>query len=111
MATDLERLLARRANTTTVELSAGDVVVVRGMTRAEAAEMRKLDEDDVLGLEAFALATCVVEPKMTVEQARLWLENDEHVEIQKVINAIQQKNGEAPDQPKGYTKSVSRRKR
>lgn len=109
MASTVEELLNRKRGMTRVELSGGASVVVRGMTRAEAADMRKLDQDDVLGLEAFGLATCLVEPAMTVAQAKEWLQVEESAEIAKIIRAIEVHNGTAEGQAKGYTKSVSRR--
>lgn len=111
MALTRDQLLARTSKRTEVELDGG-TVIIRGMTRAEAAEMRKLDEGGAgpLELEAFGLATCLVEPAISIADARVWLANDEASEIQKVIDAIQRQNGQGEGQAKGYTKSVSRRR-
>lgn len=109
MALTKQQLLARTNDHVEVELSGGGSVIVRGMTRGEAAAMRDLDQSDVIGLEAHALATCMIEPALTVAEARAWLENEQHNEIQKVVDAIERKNGAAAGQPKGYTKSVRRR--
>lgn len=105
-----EQILGRKAGVREVQLEEG-TVKVRGMTRGEAAGMRALPEDDVIGLEAYAIATCMIEPKLTIDEARSWLESEDTHQVQLVINAIENRSGHAEGQPKGFTKSVPRRGR
>ncbi len=105
-----DQLLARKLGRETVELAPGEEVVVRGMTRGEAAGMRALDQDDVIGLEAYALSICLVEPKLTVEEARQWLDQEGADYVQRVIDAAQRLGGQAQGQAKGYTKRVPRKR-
>lgn len=113
MALTREQILARKAagRTLEVELDPGETVVVRGMSRGEAAEMRALDQDDVIGLEAFALHTCLVDPALTLDEAREWVNDDGSEHVQRVIDAVQRLSGHAAGQAKGYTKSVSGKRR
>lgn len=104
-----EQILARKkgAETYDVELKSG-TVTVRAMTRKEAAGLRKLDQDDVIALEAYAIATCLITPALSFEDVLAWLENEDTAEIQKVVSAIEHGAGHGEGQAKGYTKSVPR---
>ena len=116
MSLTREQILGRKVagRTLEVQLDLDDpdtVVVVRGMSRGEAATMRDLDQADVVGLEAYALSMCLIEPTLSVDEARAWLEGEGNHTVQRAIDAVQQLSGAAPGQAKEYTKSVSRRRR
>lgn len=113
MALTREQLLARKVagRTLEVDLGDGETVVVRGMTRGEAALMRERDQDDVIGLEAFALSMTMLEPKLTEAEALEWLTQEGSEYVQRAISAVQTLSGAADGQAKEYTKSVSRGRR
>lgn len=106
-----DQILARSLGQDVHDLGNGDTVTLRGMTRGEAAELGKLDQDDNIGLEAFAIATCMVEPKLSIPEARDWMATEGTRTIQGVIDKIQALSGAAPGQTKEATKSVSRGRR
>jgi len=105
-----EQILGRKAGVSEVQLSDG-TVKVRGLTRAEAAAMRGMDQDDVLALEAYAVSCAMVEPQLSPEDVAAWMASDAHTEIQKVIDAIEGKSAHGAGQGKAATKSVSGRRR
>lgn len=105
-----EQILARRVagRVETVELDGGEVVV-RGLSRGEASACGKLEDPDEV--EALALHYGLVDPALSLEDARAWREQDESGELQKVVDEIQRLSGTAPGQGKDATKSVSGRRR
>lgn len=105
-----EQILARKVagHTETVPLGDGEVVV-RGLSRREASECGKLDDQDEV--EALALHFGLVDPALSVDDVRTWREQDESGELQKVVDKIQSLSGSAPGQGKDATKSVSGRRR
>lgn len=105
-----DEILARRVHGTTSEVPIDDdggVVVVRGLTRGEAHETVGKSTAET---EALALHFGLVEPAMSLEDARAWIAEDESGVIDRVIAEIRRLSGENPGQAKEYTKSVSRRK-
>lgn len=103
-----EEILARQLGREVVDIGAGQTVTVRGMTRAEAATLRDLDQDDVIALEARCIAMTLVEPVMTEAEVRQWLEVEGADVVQLVVDAVNRLSGRADGQAKGYTKSVPR---
>lgn len=106
-----EQILARKVagRTELVPLSGGDEVEVRGLSRGEASECGKIDDQD--DVECLALHYGLVNPALSVDEVRAWRKSDESGEVQKVVDAVQRLSGTAPGQGKDATKSVPRRGR
>lgn len=106
-----DQILARKlsGNTEEVELDDGAVVLVRGITRGQAAELNGID--DPLTNEATGISFGLVEPAMTPDEVAEWITDEGHGYVQRVVDAIQRLSGSAPGQAKEYTKSVSRGRR
>lgn len=105
-----DQVLARKVAGTveTVHLDGGEVVV-RGLSRRQASECGKLDDQDEV--ENLALHYGLVDPPMSIEDVATWREQDESGQIQRVVDAIQRLSGTAPGQGKDATKSVPGRRR
>lgn len=91
-------------NTADVELPGGRRVKVRGLTRYELLLNAK-GADDAALIERRNLATCMVEPKMTLAQVEKWQKSSTPDVIGKVTNAIRELSGLA----EGASKSDVRR--
>jgi len=74
---DKETLFNRKAHkgTTTVTLDKDVVVVVRALTRGEVEDCRSGKKDDP-DYELRLIATGLVDPEMTLEDVRLWMQGD-----------------------------------
>lgn len=115
-----EQLLAKRGGVETVdvELELG-TVRVRGLTRGEVFAVNKVArkvrddegnlEADTEDLEAHLVARGLVEPTMTVDEARTWQRNSPAGEIERVVAKIQQLSGLAKGADKESYKSVGDR--
>lgn len=106
-----EQILARKiaGKTEIVDLGDGSEVVVRGLTRAEAGRVGKIEDEQEV--ECMALHLALVEPTMSIDDVRTWQEQDESGVIQRVVDEVQRLSGTAPGQGKDATKSVPRRGR
>lgn len=82
-----------------VTLSGGRVVQVRGLTRYELLLNAK-GADDAVTIESRNLATCLVAPKITVEQAVSWQKASPPGDIGKVTDTIRKLSGLAEGAPK-----------
>jgi hypothetical protein len=117
MALTREEILARRVGQEPVDLGEGAVVIVRGMTRGEAARLPRIidehdgDPDNAIHQEAAVMSIALVEPAMTYPQAIEYLDSAPHMEVERIMSAVNRLSGRAPGQAKGYTKSVSRKRR
>lgn len=102
-----EQILARKVagKTEVVPLSDGAEVEVRGLTRGEATETSKLDDNEEI--EILALSFGLVTPHLTPADVREWRNADGSGDVQTVVEAIQRLSGSAPGQGKEATKSVS----
>lgn len=103
MALTRDQILARKAGHEQVPLGTG-FVVVRGMTRKEAHRSRECDGEEEA--EIFGVATCLVDPKMSIEDVRAWFEGDASGEVQPIVERILQLSGMMEGQGKEATKSV-----
>lgn len=106
-----EQILARKVagKTEEVDLGDGGSVVVRGLTRAEAGRVGKIDDEQEV--ECTALHLALVEPALSMDDVRAWQESDDSGTIQRVVDVVQRLSGTAPGQAKDATKSVPRRGR
>lgn len=97
----VEELLARRAESTTgmpekdVTLAGLGKVRVRSLSRAEALASKDVDERR--DFEAFIIACGMVQPPMTQEQARAWLNVATPYEIEQVTDEIGTLSGVTQD--------------
>jgi len=107
-----EQILARKVAGVTEEVDLGDgsSVIVRGLSRREASETSKVD-DDFEEVEILALHYGLVDPPLSVDDVRAWRAGDQSENVQKVVSVIQRLSGSAPGQGKDATKSVPRRRR
>lgn len=71
----------------------GCSVRLRGLTRGEFARMRSLEDTDDIGRESFVVATCLLEPTVTVEEARELLEGKSYGATQRLIDRIVEVSG------------------
>lgn len=106
-----DEILARSVHGVTerVDLGNGDEIVVRGLTRGEATQTNKLDDEGEI--ECLALHFAIVEPAMSLDDIRAWRDNDVSGAVQVVANVVQRLSGSAPGQTKEATKSLPRRRR
>lgn len=82
-----------------VDLGGGRRVKVRGLTRYELLLNGKGTDDSSL-IERRNLATCLIEPKLTLGQAEKWQRSSTPDVIGKVTNAIRRLSGLAEDAAK-----------
>ncbi len=83
-----------------VTLRSGAVVRVRGLTRAELLlNARNVDGDGAL-IERRNLATCLVTPAMTLEQAERWQRTAAAGELVAVVDTIRRLSGLDEGAPK-----------
>lgn len=75
-----------------VELPGGLKVRVRGLTRYELLANGK-GADDSAVIEARNVATCMVEPKMSISQVERWQKASQPAVIGKVTDAIRRLSG------------------
>jgi len=92
-------LLARRVPEADFEIEGVGSVRIRGLTRAEAIELRKVDDAAVADRRMVALG--LVEPRLSEAEVKTWQENSGIHEIEALTVAI----GELSAQGKGATKS------
>jgi hypothetical protein len=104
-------ILARKVGgrTELVELPGGGAVRVRGLTRAEGHELRGLEKQGPQEQEIYAVATALVEPKMSEADVRVWFLEGSAGDLQPIAAKINELSGMNPGAGKELTKSVSRR--
>lgn len=102
-----EQILSAKRGHEEVELADGGTVLVRGMKHAEAHELRKLKT--VREQDAFMIATCLLEPEMTLDDVDAWFDVEgSSGDLQRISAAISKLSGLVPGQGKDATKSVPR---
>ena len=92
-------LLAWRVPEGEHEIEGVGTVKIRGLSRAEAIELRKVDDAAVADRRMVALG--LVEPKLTEDEVKTWQENSPIHEIEALTVAI----GELSGQGAGAQKS------
>lgn len=92
-------LLARRVPEGEHEIAGVGTVKIRGLSRAEALELRKIDDAAVADRRMVSLG--LVEPKLTEDEVKVWQENSGIAEIEELTVAI----GELSAQGRGAQKS------
>lgn len=85
------------------ELLSGDEIRVRGLSRTEVLELRKLPGDE---FEPALLALGVVEPTLTSEEVREWQDASPAQEIELVFRKISDLSGMGVNSPKEAYKSL-----
>lgn len=84
-------LLARRLGEGEYEIEGVGTVRIRGLSRAEVLELRKLD--DVAEFDRQLVSTALVEPALTVDEVKTWQENSGPLEIERLVDAIRELSG------------------
>lgn len=87
-------------NTEDVEVTPGVIVKVRGLTRYELLLNAKGVDGDGAMIERRNLVTCMVEPKLSLQQAEKWQKSSMPGVIGKVTDAIRRLSGLGADAPK-----------
>lgn len=88
----LDELATISDDTEDVTLPSGAVVLVRGLTRYELLSNGKGTDDSSL-IERRNLATCLVEPKLSLSQVERWQKTSKPGEIGVVTDAIRRLSG------------------
>lgn len=104
-----DQILARKMGHELVDLGDGDQVKVRGLTRAEAHEMKEIETNPEREVRTLVLG--LVEPELTEDDVRAWLAGDTFGAIQPVLERIMSLSGMLEGQGKAATKSVPARRR
>lgn len=84
MIIDKEQLLKPRLAEITVPFDGGEVRV-RSLSRYEALRLQEAGKDDA---EAIALSSGLLEPAITMEEARVLLANTSGPDLQPIVDAI-----------------------
>jgi hypothetical protein len=100
---DKEILLKPRLLDEPLELLTGGEIRVRGLSRTEVRELRRLPDVD---FEPALVAKGVVEPELTVEEARIWSDVSPAEEIEQVVRKISDLSGMGANSPKEAYKSL-----
>lgn len=104
-----DRLIRSRGRRTTVTLPDGDDVIIRGLTRAEIVGLN--DCETLSEKEATILAAGLVDPPLTVEQARAWQAEEGSFEpIEAITEAISVASGMEGGAGKAAAKRPARRR-
>lgn len=105
MALDKSKLLAvRTAETRDVEVPGFGTVTVRGLTRAEALRVQTADGMAVGDMEAYLVATALVDPEMSLDEVKQWQAVSPVGELQPVSEAVQELSGLAVNAVKDQIK-------
>lgn len=89
------RLLAKRSGVATeeVEIDGVGVITVRGLSRAEFLAAQKRWPDDTIQQERYTLSRALVDPVMTEQDVKVWQENSDATEINKVSLVVNRLSG------------------
>jgi hypothetical protein len=87
-----EALLQQRFGLTDYEIPGVGTVKVRSLTRGEALQVVGVEKDK-RDLESQILAWAMVEPPLTVEDARLWMDHSPAGELQALTQFITRLSG------------------
>lgn len=98
-----EQLLAPGGDLDKVDVTGGQVVV-RGLTRQQALIVRAAG-DDPADQEPVILAYGLVDPALSLDEARAWLDVAMAGDIQRVVQAVAALSGMEDTAPKRITKS------
>lgn len=79
--------------TADVDLPSGGRVKVRGLTRREQMVIGKASNGDPLEYEPHLLASCVVEPPMSVESAQRFVQNARVGDVSAISDRIRDLSG------------------
>lgn len=105
-----EQILARKLGREVVELpDESGSVTVRGISRDEAIEMQEIE--GTAARDTFVIATCLVEPKMSIEDVEAWAASDDAGTLKTVSEAIATLSRMTPAAQKEITKSPARRRK
>jgi hypothetical protein len=104
-----DQILGRKLGRETVDVGDAGQVVVRGLTRAEAHDMKEIDGNPEREVRTLALG--VVEPELTEDDVRAWMAGATFGELQPVLERIMSLSGMLEGQGKEATKSVPARRR
>lgn len=96
---DKAALLGRRIDEADHEIPGVGTVRIRGLSRAQALELRKIDDPVIADRRLVVLG--LVDPPMTEDDVRVWQENSRIHEIEGLTVAI----GELSGQGEGAAKS------
>lgn len=89
-----------------ITLPRGGVIRIRGLTRFEVSGIRGDGESKLVEAEALMLHHGMVEPCLSVEQARAWQQSSRHGETDYVTDRISDLSGLKYGQNKEYYKSL-----
>lgn len=94
-----EALLAKRVETTTLEVPDVGTIEVRQLSRSEALQASKLqDKQGVETAERFVLTCALVDPELTNAEVKDWMANSSFGEINDIVNAVHRFSGIAEDE-------------
>lgn len=100
-----EALLQQRFGVETYHIGGVGTVKVRSLTRGEALQVVGVERDK-RDLEAQILAWSMVEPAITEEDARLWMDNSPAGELQALTQFITRLSGLSDGAPKSGVPDV-----
>lgn len=99
------KLLARRLGQDDVPIPGVGTVTVRSLSRDEVLHIRAMT-GTLAEQERWMLATCMVEPTLTEEEARQWMTGSNAGELEPVTDKIAKLSGLVKDADKETYKSV-----
>lgn len=108
---DKAALLKKRLPERDVEIPGVGVVRVRGLTRAEALDVQKVDQKDPGALERKVLHLGLVDPPLSEAEVQEWYDAAPAGEIDPVTAAIQELSGLAEGAGKSGVQTVRRQPR
>lgn len=100
-----DTLLQQRFGLTTYTIPGVGTVRVRSLTRGEALQVVGVEKDK-RDLEAQILAWAMIEPKLSVEDARVWMDNSPAGELQTLTQFITRLSGLAEGAAKSGVSDV-----
>lgn len=104
---DRDRLLSPRLPVADVEIADVGTVKVRALTRAELLRVPQTGgQPDPLEIEAYMIATALVDPVLTPDEVRAWQESAPGSEMNAVMAAINRLSGTEGSSQRDKYKSV-----
>jgi hypothetical protein len=103
---DKSQLLASRVGAEPYEIPGQGTITIRGLSREQMHEAGTHVDEGVAGMEAAMLAHGLVDPELTVDEARQWQANSPAGEIQPIVERINVLSGVAGASQKEAYKSV-----
>lgn len=95
MAFDKEALFKPRLPEADVDVEGLGTIRVRGLSRAEALQVQKLQGSGVAALERAMLALAMVDPKLSEGEVRQWQDAAPAGELEPVTDMVQELSGMA----------------